>query len=318
MNVMKNTLPAYVGHVKECQICSHKKLEPIISLGHQPIVQEYLTAENLHEAEVTYPLNLCRCPKCGLVQLDYTVPPKLVFPTSYPYRTGLTNMLIRNFQSLADTLEKEYSFNPKDLIIDIGSNDGTLLKPFKEKGLRVLGVEPTGAAKVANKNGIETLEAFYDKKTAEKIVKKYGTAKFIACTNAYAHINNPVELTKNIAHVLAPDGVFVSESQYLMDIIEKLEFDTIYHEHLRFYSLKPLQHLFKLAGMTIVDAERISAAGGSIRVYAMKGKRAQSVRVKRLIEAERKSRHIHFKKISGFCRKHGQSKTRPHGTFVEM
>ena len=127
-----------VGAAKKCQICSNQKLQVILPLGHQPIVQAYLSKSQLHEPETTYPLNLCFCHKCGLLQLDYVISPAEVFPNSYPYRTGLTNMLVRNFRELAAALEKKYSLKTDDLVIDIGSNDGTLLKGFKEKYMRVL------------------------------------------------------------------------------------------------------------------------------------------------------------------------------------
>src|SRR3989338_6163967 len=213
----------------KCQICGNKNLESVLDLGHQPIVQAYLTKK-----------------------------------------------LIRNFRELAGSLETKYNLSKNDLIIDIGSNDGTLLQSFKEKGMRVLGVEPTDAAKAANKNGISTIQEYFTKSTAKKILKKYGKAKIVTATNTFAHIPNPVELTKNIKSALAPDGVFVSESQYLMDIVEKFEFDTIYHEHLRFYSLKPLIKLFALAGMSLIDAERISSSGGSIRIFAKPGRHKMS------------------------------------------
>jgi len=292
-----------IGHQSLCQICKAPNLESILDLGHQPVVQEYLTEKTLKEPEVTYPLNLVRCAECGLVQIDYIVDPKIVFPPDYPYRTGLTNMLIRNFLALADTLEKAYPWKKGDLIVDIGSNDGTLLNGFKAKGMKVLGVEPTGAAKVANKNGVETLETFFDKESVTKIIKKYGKAHIVTATNVFAHINDPRSLVKNIASILDKDGVFVSESQYLMDIVEKLEFDTIYHEHLRFYSLKPLMKLFEVAGLTVVDAECIGAAGGSIRVYAMKGKRTQSKRVREIITAEEVAGLYDAKKLAVFANK---------------
>jgi len=284
---MSKNKPIY-GQISGCQICADYNLKTVLSLGHQPIVQEYLAASQLREPETTYPLNLCRCSNCGLLQLDYIVDPRLVFPKTYPYRTGLTNMLIRNFRALAEELEKEYGINKGDLIVDIGSNDGTLLAGFKAKRMRVLGVEPTDAAKVAVKNGIPTIQDYFNKQVAAKIVKKYGSAKIITATNAFAHINNVPALVQSIKMLMDERSVFVSESQYLMDIFENLEFDTIYHEHLRFYSLRSLDYLFKKFGMTLIDAERISAAGGSIRVFAMKGKRPQSSRVRELIVAEEK------------------------------
>lgn len=278
-----------IGHITKCQICSHDGLETILPLGYHPPIHSHIDSKKIHEPEITYPLNLCRCPNCELLQLDYIGDPKVIFPPEYPYQTGLTNMLVRNFRSLADLLTEKYSLSSKDLVIDIGSNDGTLLQGFKDKGVKVLGVEPTDVAQIANKNGIETIQNYFDKETADAIIKKHGKAKIITATNVFAHINNIPELMRNIGEVLDKEGVFISESQYLVDIIEKLEFDTIYHEHLRFYSLKPLAKLFSLNGFTLVDAERITAAGGSIRAYAMKGERTQSEQVKELIAAEEKS-----------------------------
>lgn len=260
----------------------------MLPLGHQLPVSSYLTEEQLHEAEATYPLNLIRCSKCGLLQLDYIIDPNIAFPFKYPYRSGLTNMLVRNFRSLAELLTEKYNLTSKDLIVDIGSNDGSLLQGFKEKGMPVAGIEPTDAADAANANGIPTVQDFINAKSVKEVTEKYGKAKIVTATNVFAHINNMPELIQNIKNLMTEDGVFVSESQYLMAIVEKLEFDTIYHDHLRYYSLKPLEYLFNSFDCTVVDAERISAAGGSIRVFAMKGKREQSERVKELIKQEEK------------------------------
>lgn len=299
----KTTKGKYVGHVSECQICRSKSLKLILSLGHHPVPQEYLTKEKLHEVEATYPLNLVYCGGCGLVQIDYIVPPEIVFPPDYPYRTGLTNMLIKNFQTLSDTLNEAGYVKEKGLIVDIGSNDGTLLSFFKDKGMRVVGVEPTKAADVANKNKIPTIKAFFSKESVANVLKKYGPADIITATNVFAHINDTASLVKNVKKLLSKDGVFVSESQYLVDIIEKLEFDTIYHEHLRFYTLRPLKKMFDDAGLSVVDAERISAAGGSIRVYTKKGKHPMSQRAKDLMEAEEKMGLYDFDLYQKFAEK---------------
>lgn len=304
----RNKEGKYTGHVTECQICKNKNLKLFLSLGHHPVPQEYLTKDRLHEMEATYPLTMVYCGKCGLVQLDYVVPPEIVFPPDYPYRTGLTNMLIRNFQMLADTLDKEGYMEKGALVVDIGSNDGTLLVPFKAKGMRVVGIEPTDAADVANKNGIPTLKSFLNKESVSKILKKYGPADVITATNVFAHINDTDSLVKNIKNILAKDGVFVSESQYLMDIVEKVEFDTVYHEHLRFYALKPLKWMFENAGLSIVDAERISAAGGSIRVYTKKGKHPMSKRAKELMDKEEKAGLYDFHSYEEFAKRIMQEK----------
>jgi hypothetical protein len=274
------------GYVSKCQICGNKVLKQILDLGHQPIVQNYLTGKMLHEEEVTYPLQLVRCEECELVQIDYIVDPKLVFPPHYPYRTGLTNMLIRNFESLAEELKKDGHYKNNDLIVDIGSNDGTLLSSFKSRGMRVVGVEPTGAAKTANANKIKTYQEFFNADIAKMVVQKHGTAKVVTATNVFAHINDAKGLIKSVKTLMNEDSIFVSESQYLADIVENLEFDTIYHEHLRFYALKPLMRLAKDAGMSVVDAYRISAAGGSIRVFMKIGKHAPSPRITEILKQE--------------------------------
>lgn len=282
---MKN----HIGPVDACQVCGNRSLRLVLDLGNQPIVQNYLTAKRLREPEETYPLRVVRCPRCGLLQLDYVVPPEKVFPRSYPYRTGLTNMLLRNFESLAAELQSAGMFGKNDLVVDIGSNDGSLLKSFKKRGARVVGVEPTDAAKDAVRAGIPTIQDFFTSRSVKVIRKQYGAARVVTATNVFAHINDTMSLVKNIRALMHADGVFVSESQYVMDIIEKLEFDTIYHEHLRFYGLKPLIKLFSSCGMSLVDAERIHAAGGSIRVYAKKGSHPMSARTKALIRAEEKA-----------------------------
>ena len=277
-----------IGRVHACQICGNKILVPILDLGHQPIVQNYLSEKSIHEEEVTYPLRLVRCEDCELVQLDYIVDPKLVFPPHYPYRTGLTNMLIRNFEDLAEKMLKEGSYEKDDLVVDIGSNDGTLLQSFKKRGARVVGIEPTGAAKVANKNKIKTYEEFFDLNSAKKVVTKHGKAKIITATNVFAHIDDTPKLIRAVKTLMNKESVFVSESQYLADIVEKLEFDTVYHEHLRFYALKPLIRLAKDAGMSVVDAYRISAAGGSIRVFMKVGSHQPSERIGEILREEEK------------------------------
>lgn len=278
-----------IGHLTACQLCDQEPLSPILSFGHLPPVHAHLTEQRLHESENTYPLNLCKCSACGLLQIDYAVDPKILFAPEYPYHSGMTNMLINNFRALAETVTQTYALAPDSLVIDLGSNDGTLLKPFKEKGMRVLGVEPTDNARVAEQNGIPTLQAFFDTRIANEIVAQYGKAKVVTATNVFAHINNHFEFLAGVKTLLDADGVFVSESQYLMDIVEKLELDTIYHEHLRYYSLKPLITLLEKAGLSLIDAERITAAGGSIRVYAQVGKKPRSARVHALIEAEERA-----------------------------
>lgn len=289
-----------IGYVQRCQICRNKKLDPVLRYGNLPIVQAYLAPKDLRNPETTYPLNLVYCSKCSLLQLDYIPDPKIVFPKNYPYRTGLTNMLIRNFQKLAETVTTTYKLSKNDLIVDIGSNDGSLLQQFKIKGMRVIGIEPTDAAKDANKNGIATYQEFFNKTLVQNITKKHGHANIVTATNVFAHINNVGRLAHGIKELLAPNGIFISESQYFLDTFKKLEFDCIYHEHIRFYTLKPLITLLRNNGMSVIDAERISAAGGSIRVFAKKGKHKTNKRVKQILAEEKKLGLYNIKRLRTF------------------
>ena len=297
-----------IGYITKCQICQHEPLTPILALGHHATVHAHLNKEQLHNPEITYPLNLVLCKNCGLSQLDYIGDPNVIFPLEYPYQTGMTNMLIRNFKQLADELEAKYALKPNDLIVDIGSNDGTLLQPFKDKKMRVLGIEPTNTAKIANKNGITTIQEYFTKSVADLAVKTYGKAKIITLTNAFAHIFNLYEIMEGIELMLDKDGIFVSESQYMVDAMEKTAYDTIYHEHIRFYTLTTLQELFKRTGFSLVDAERISAAGGSIRVFAKKGKFKMSKSAEKIIANEKKIGACDAKILKSFAKKSIQAK----------
>lgn len=295
----KNPLGKLVG----CQICGSQKLEDIINLDHQPPCDVLSNAEEIKEEEIHYPINVVRCLDCGLVQLDFIPPPKVVFHKKYPYRTGITQMLVDNFKELTDATVKRLELQKGSLIVDIGSNDGTALQPFKKKGMRVLGVEPTNVARIAVKNGIPTINDFFTKEIAQRVIKKQGHASLVIATNVFAHINNLASFMDGVSTLLKPKGVFISESQYLLDTIQKVQYDTMYHEHLRFYSLKPLDLLFKKFGFTITDAERINSSGGSIRISATKGLNlSRSSRVISLIRAEekaglyKKSTYVNFKK----------------------
>jgi hypothetical protein len=272
------------GPITACQGCESATLEVVIDFLPQPPVQAFLTADQLREPEVHYPLTLLRCPACGLVQIGYAVDPEIVFPRDYPYQTGMTRILVEDFKDLADQAVTRFGLAKDDLAIDIGSNDGTLLKGFLPHGLRVLGVEPTDIAGIAVANGIPTLQAYFDERVASAIVAEHGPAAVVTATNVLAHVPNLFPFLRGITELLADGGVFVSESHYLLDLVQRLQYDTIYHEHLRFYGLRPLTAILRRAGFTVVDCERVPTHGGSIRVWAVKGEGAGSER----LEAQRR------------------------------
>lgn len=260
------------GHQIFCQVCNSAKLHLILDLGHQPLCNTLLTKDMLNQSEKTYPLRMLWCQNCTCVQLDYCVDGKLVYHPNYPYRSGITKELAEYQKKISESLIKKYDLKPEDLVVDVGSNDGTLLCGFKNNGIRVLGVEPTNIAKIARSQGIDTVQAFFDIETSKKIKRKVGEASLIITTNTFAHMQTIGEFIMGAYNLLKKDGVFVNETHYLLDVISGGQFDTIYHEHLRTYSLKAYVELFKQYDFTVTDVERGDRYGGNIRVYATKGK----------------------------------------------
>ena len=261
-----------VGHLNRCQICGNEALELILDLGHHAPCDSLLWPDDLNEAESTFPLKFLRCPECSLVQIDYAVPPEKLFFPDYPYRSGITPTLVKNLRNTGFKIIEGFGLSKGDLAIDIGSNDGTLLSSFRDAGMRVLGIEPTNIADIAEANGIPTTKQFFSERLAREIVAEHGRAKAITAANMFAHVAPLGDLIRGVEHLLDDGGVFVTESHYLMDILETVQYDSIYHEHLKFYSLKSLIRLFSYYDFTVSDIERIENYGGSIRVYAIKGK----------------------------------------------
>jgi SAM-dependent methyltransferase len=215
-----------------------------------------------------FPLELVRCAGCGHVQIGLEVDADVLFPYSYPYLSGSTRILRENFADLYRQCREVLRLGGRDLVIDIGSNDGTLLGNFHEGGLRVLGVEPSQAGEVARKRGIETLTAYFGTETAAQVKTSHGSAKLITAANVFAHIPDPHAVIDGILALLEPDGVFINESHYLLSLVETLQYDTVYHEHLRYYHLGSLKRLLEPHGLEVFRVKRIPTHGGSIRVFA--------------------------------------------------
>ena len=229
--------------VTKCQISNSKKLETIIFLGYLPSVNTLHKIGSTLKEEVTFPAELLYCKKSKLAQLGCIVNKEILFPTSYPYTSSTTKILRDNFADLYKDVKKKIDISKNDLVIDIGSNDGNLLSNFQNNH-KVLGVTPEKIGKLAIKKGIPTILDYFNKKTSIKIIKKYGKAKIITATNVFAHIDNINEIVKNILNTLDKNGIFISESHYLLPLIKTVQYDTIYHEHLRYYSVQSLNYLF--------------------------------------------------------------------------
>ena len=253
--------------VKHCQVCAYDDLEEILFLGYLPPVNKMNPIGEKPHEQPSYPAQLLYCPNCHLVQLGLIVDAKVLFPSEYPYTSSTTKILRENFAELYSECTSMIDMGRDDLIVDIGSNDGNLLGNFKDNH-RVLGVTPEEIGKIAIERGIPTIIDYFTRDVVSNIISNYGQAKIITATNVFAHIENINEVVKNILQLLKSDGVFISESHYLMPLIETLQYDTIYHEHLRYYSLHSLQYLLKKHGLEIFHTKRIPTHGGSIRVYA--------------------------------------------------
>jgi C-methyltransferase C-terminal domain/Putative zinc binding domain/Methyltransferase domain len=257
------------GKLDRCQITGSNDLNLVIDLGHQPPCDSLLSADMLDRPEKTYPLRLMHCPESGLAQLDYVVEGAEIYYPDYPYRSGISRPLEIYQRAFADGIVRRFAIGEGTLCVDIGSNDGTLLTGFKRHGCRALGVEPTNIAQIARlENEIETIQQFFTESLARDVVRDYGRAKIVTMTNVFAHMAPLGEVMRGLLQLLDSDGVFVTESHYLLDVLEKNQFDTIYHEHIRTYSLKSLLLLFSFYGMEVFDVERAERYGGNIRVYA--------------------------------------------------
>lgn len=261
------------SRLPHCRVCKNKKLIKIISLGNSPPANSFLSQKQLKDdIEPFFPLQVNYCPICRQLQLSHVVSPNLLFK-DYVYVSSTSSVFIKHFQDYAKSIFKKLKLKRGDLAIDIGSNDGILLKPLKSLGLKVLGIDPAiKIAKTATENGIETLPNFLNQNLAEKIAKKYGPAKVITANNVFAHINNIDEIALAAKILLIDDGVLIIEAPYLVVFLQKNLFDTIYHEHLSYFSLKPLNIFFKRHNMRVFDVEQTSSHGGSIRVFLCKEK----------------------------------------------
>ena len=286
--------------INRCQISGVQDLKTILSLGYLPPVNKLNKINSSLHEDVFYPAELMFSPSSKLLQLSTIVDKKILFPKEYPYTSSTTKVLRENFKELYEECRKIISISSKDLIIDVGSNDGNLLNNFKNHH-KVLGITPEKIGKTAIKKGINTLIKYFDKDTTNLVLKKFGRAKIVTATNVFAHIEDVNSLMKNLLQILINDGIFISESHYLVSLIKTNQYDTIYHEHLRYYSLTSLKYLFNKYGMEIIHAKKINTHGGSIRVYAARKKRFEIHKsVTKILNFEKKflnwKTFINFKK----------------------
>lgn len=273
--------------VECCQICGSENLDAVLSLGYMPPVNQMVPIGQVPRQQPWFPTDLLHCRDCELVQLGLAVDPVIIFPPEYPYTSGTTKLLRDNFAELQRESAAMLGLTEKDLVVDIGSNDGTLIANFQKAGNRILGIEPTDVGDIANSRGIPTIKRYFGKEVAREVVAKHGPASVVTAANCFAHIEDVHAIVEGIVEMIGNDGVFISESHYLIPLLDTLQYDTVYHEHLRYYSLTSLKHLLEMHDLEVFHARPIPSHGGSIRVYAgRKGAHVVQDSVRRMLSAE--------------------------------
>lgn len=253
-----------------CRLCGQVGLNSILSLGETPLANALLKEEQLAESESRWPLELAWCPDCSLAQITETVPPEILF-REYAYFSSFSDTMVAHAKSIADRIRTVRGLGPDSLAVEIASNDGYLLQWYHKAGVPVLGIEPArNIAKVAEtERGVRTISEFFGEEIAKKLADSGQRADVIHANNVLAHVADLNGVVAGFAAMLKPNGVVCVEAPYLRDLIDHIEFDTIYHEHLCYFSLTALKRLFLRHKLAIVDVERLAIHGGSLRIFAV-------------------------------------------------
>lgn len=278
-------------HVTKCRVCLGNDLHPFLDLGETALANSYLKPDDLTVAEPKFPLRAVLCRSCGLVQIDEEVSPEILFK-HYLYVSATSDLVHSHAAFLAKHFTNELSLGKGDLVLEAASNDGTVLKAFQQYGVRTVGIEPAdNIAETARAAGVETVGAFFNAETAREVRAQYGPAKLILARHVLAHVADLHGFVEGLGIVLGEDGVATVECPHLLTFHDKLEFDTIYHEHLCYFSLSVLGKLFARFGLELVDVKEVSIHGGSIVVSARrKGAKCRpSAAVASVLERERRA-----------------------------
>ena len=273
-----------------CQGCGSRELERVLDLGYQPLCNTFAPSDQAVSPQTFYPLCLCYCLECSLTQLDYVIPTGDTFGDQYTYLTGSSASLVKYYSELAHKLVERFKLEPGDVVVDIGSNDGTFLKAFQSLGMTVLGIEGARQPRdIALANGIPVVDGFFRKEIAGAVRERLPEGRpisLITAMNVLAHTDNINEFLAELVSLMNPATVFVSQSHWLLSLVRKFEFDTIYHEHLRYYTLASLKTLLERHGLAVSDAEITDFYGGSLLAYAQIGAGEASEGMRNILEDE--------------------------------
>lgn len=252
--------------LSHCRICGHNDFVPFLDLGQMPLVNRYIAPSQEKDEELTFPLQILFCPSCSLSQLSVVVDPKILYD-HYDYHSSISLTFQQHCEAMASSLWRDLELAENDLVVEIASNDGCLLSQFQKLGCHILGVEPAqNLARLTENAGLPTLNQFWGKKVVDQIKKKFGLAKLIVATNVLAHVDDLSEFLRAVVLLLHPSGTFVFEVPYMVNFMNRAEFDTAYHEHLSYFLLRPLQHILEANGFILLDAQEFEIHGGSIRI----------------------------------------------------
>ena len=302
-----------------CIVCKRETVEPFLNLGETALANKFLRRDELSKTELTYPLRVGFCHTCCHVQLTDIVPPQAMFE-DYLYVSSASDTLKAHLYELGDLIVQRYRLGSEDLVIDIGCNDGTLLKGFRRHGVRVLGVDPAAnLAELARESGIERYVGFFTSESAPEIARQWGLAAVITATNTFPHIPRLHDFMTGIKTALARGGVFVIEAHYLVDLLEQGAFDTIYHEHVSYWALGPMIYLFDQSGMEVVHVERVPVHHGQVRVFVQrKGEGVVQPSVASVLETERSLGIHEFSTYERFADRTRKIKSDLHGKLREL
>ena len=291
-------------NLKSCRVCKGSKFSPYLNLGHTAAADSFIRKQALSQPEVHYPLEVVMCDSCGMSQLSFTVPPDILYQQDYPYESSTTLAGRKHFFNFAKSVVKRFKLGADDLAIDIGSNVGVLLDGFKSQSCKILGIEPSAnISAIALSKGVETINDFISPQLASQVVASHGQASVVTTTNVFAHIDDLDDFMVAIDTLLNDKGVFIIEAPHFLKLIKNLEYDTIYHEHLLYLSLSPLNKLFNRFGFEMIDAEEIGIHGGSIRVYvSRKGTYPISSQLTVLISKEVEAKIFDINRLNQFSK----------------
>ena len=252
-----------------CRFCNHPLSKEFIDLVNSPASNSFLTAEQLNEPETFYPLKVYTCDKCFLVQVDEYKKSDAIFSSDYVYFSSYSKSWLAHCKAYTDLMQARFGFNSDSLIAEIASNDGYLLQYFKEKGIPVLGIEPTSnTAQIAIDKGIPTVTEFFGVALAKQLVSEGKKADLLLGNNVLAHVPDILDFVGGMKILLNRGGVITMEFPHLVQLIENNQFDTIYHEHFSYLSFYTVQQIFESQGLEMFDVEEIPTHGGSLRIYA--------------------------------------------------